>query len=540
MCHFLAFAFMGAILVELGLDSKRRLLLLALIPPVVAFLAWYLTFDSGLHPGAPGVTTALLRGPTGPGLVGDLIAFTLVGAAATAAGAFGIPAQFGEAVLAVLAALVAWDWYRQRRIEGWQLGMLAGLAGFFVLTGLGRLQFGVGYAAQTRYVYVGAVFLLPLVAHVARELPWRGIWRPALSLLFGIALLANINQLRDAAISQQELMKIENAELQVTEFFRSGPDMARDAYIDRGTMWALRAGDYLAARDELGSPAPPLADGNLSQLPSWAVDRVMVNLFGDALAMQPANPQVAQVAPCQEVDTTKTSALDFGIPNDQTVVIQSSKPGRALLFLGFMNPPIALPVKAMDVPGSTPLQVHLPNTGKPVTWRLRIQTLDVGMLHVCSRVPPKLSRLSQYGDVAASFTLGQGWSYGPDVAATTHWAAKAAAGTPGPEGAFDNAFIPAPGSYDIWYRVRVANNAGTTPEMLLGVVDQDAGRYVGSSTFRPNQVFIAYSWVLVASNVTPPANHKIRFQTNIAAHLSADWYVDKAVMVPAGTSLLGD
>jgi hypothetical protein len=335
-------------------------------------------------------------------------------------------------------------------------------------------------------------------------------------------------------------MKVENAELQITEFFRGAPDMARNAFIDRGTMWALRAGDYLAARDELGSPVPPLSDGNLDRLPSWAVDRVMVNLFGDALAVQPTNSQVAQLVPCQDVDTTKGSALDFRIPNDQTVVLQSSKSGKAFLFLGLMNPPSPVPVKAVEVPASTPIQVHLPNTGHPVMWRLRIQTLDVGMLHVCSQLAPEVSKLSQYGDVAASFTLGPGWSYGPDVAATTHWAARAAGRTSGPEGAFDDGFIPAPGAYDIWYRVRVSNNTGKTPEMLLAVVDLDANRYMASAAFRPSQVFIAYSWVLIASNVTPPANHKIRFQTNIAAPLSTDWYLDKAVMVPAGTALPSD
>jgi hypothetical protein len=415
--------------------------------------------------------------------------------------------------------------------------MFAGLVGFFGLTALGRLQFGVGYAAHPRYVYVGAVFLLPLIANAAMELPWRGNWRPALSLLFVVALLANVTRLQDAAKSQVEFMKVETAELQITEFFRNAPDMAMNRFIDQGTMWALRAGDYLAARDELGSPVAPLRDGNLDHLPSWAVDRVMVNLFGDALAVTPDDAQLARSMPCQEVDTSKGSVVDFRISDIQTLVLQSSKSGEALVFLGFMESPSPVPAKILDLAASTPVQLHLPNAGRPVTWKIGIHTSDVGILHVCSQVVPHIRQLGEYQDVVASFTLGRGWSYVPDSVATTRWAAKAAVGTEGPEGAFDDGFVPARGAYDIWYRVRVANNAGQRPEIVLAVVDVEAGNYTAAATLRPNQVGTTYRWLLVASNVTPAPGHHVRFQTNIAARLSTDWYVDKAVMVATGTPL---
>jgi hypothetical protein len=531
MCHTVILAFVAAIVVEVGLDPRRRPLLIALALPAIVFVAWYLAFNTA------GVAFELKRGPAGSELVLSLVGFVLVGAASTAAGAFGLASQAGIPVLAFLVVLLAWRWTRQGKVEGWQLGMVAGLLTFFVLTGLGRLQFGVGYASQSRYLYAGAVFLLPLIAHAVRDLPWRGIWRPVLALVFASFLLPNIVQLRDAARSQVEFMKVENAELQITEFFRGAPDMATDNFIDAETMWALRAGDYLVARDELGSPVPPLASGNLDHLPSWAVDRVMVNLFGDALALQPANSQSTEPAMCQNVDTSKGSLLSFKIRDDQIIALTSSKSGEAALSLGFMNPPSPAWVKTLNVPASTPVQLHLPSTGKHVTWQLRIQTSDVGTVQVCSSVPPLVNVLNQYPEVAASFGLGHGWSYVPDVAATTGWAAKAAAGTLGPEGAFGGRFIPAPGAYDIWYRVRVAGNAGKTPEMVLGVVDEELGKYVGQAGVRPNQVGGGYRWMLVASNVTPTPGHRLKFQANIAAPLSTDWYLDKAVMVAAGTPM---
>jgi hypothetical protein len=529
MCHTVTLAFVAAIVVEAGLDPRRRRLLLSLALPAIAFGAWYLAFNTS------GVAFELQRGPAGSEMVLSLVSFVLVGVAAAAAGAFGLASQAGIAVLASLVVFLAWSWTRQGKIEGWQLGTVVGLVTFFVLTGLGRLQFGVGYASQTRYLYAGAVFLLPLIAHAVRELPWRGLWRPALGLVFVAALLSNIIQLRDAARSQIEFMKVENAELQTTEFFRGAPDMAMSRFIDDGTMWALRAGDYLAARDELGSPVPPLPDGKLGQLPSWAVDRVMVNLFGDALNARPATASAGEAMPCQEVDTSSGSEMDFKIPHGQPLVLQPSKSGKAFLFLGFMNAPSPVPVKTLDLVASTPVQIYLPDTGKPVIWQLRIQTLDLGTLQVCSQVAHQVRRLSQYSDVAAAFTLGSGWTYGPDEGATTHWAAKATAGTPGLEGAYDNGFVPARGAYDVWYRVRVGDNSGKTPEMVLAVVDLDAGRYVASTTLRPNQVRTSYTWVLVASSITPTSGHHVRFQTNVASRLSTDWYLDQVLMVPAGT-----
>jgi hypothetical protein len=537
MCHFLTLAFIAAIFVEVGLDPKQRVLLLALVAPVVAFIAWYVAFDTGSLPGTPGVTTELLRGPTGLALITGLAGFVLTGIQATANAVFGLGGQTGVAALAVpavLAVLIAWSWIRQGRVESWQLGMVAGLITFFLLTGLGRLQFGVNYASQTRYLYAGAVFLLPLIAHAARELPWRGTWRPAIALAFSIAVFANAFQLQAAARSQVEFMTVENAELQTVEFFRGAPDMALGNLIDDRTMWALHAGEYLAARDDLGSPVSPLANQNLGQLPSWAVDRVMVNLFGDRL-LQPSSSTESPGRPCKSVNASTASTLEFLLPDDKTVVLEPSQAGYVLLSLGFLNSPTPTAVKRIDLSPSMPLVLRAPNTGRATVWQVWVRTAGIGMLRVCGDVDPLVARLSSYEDLAASFVPGSGWSYVPDPAATSHWAARASARTPGPEGAFGEGFVPIPGAYDVWYRVRVSDHSAKTAEMLLTVVDVDAGKYMSSASFSPSQVGTGYRWMLVASNVTPASGHSLRFQTNIAAQLTTDWYIDAAVMVPTGS-----
>jgi hypothetical protein len=537
MCHVLELAFIVAIFIEVGIDPRRRRLLLALVAPVVALLAWYLAFDTGSIAGTPGVSTELLRGPAGLALVAGLVGFVLAGAEATAAAVFGFGVQVGVAALALLAGLITWTWGRQGKIESWQLGMVAGLLTFFLLTGLGRLQFGASYASQTRYIYVGAVFLLPLIAHAARELPWRGIWRPALSLVFAAILVANVVQLGDAARSQVELMTVENAELQTVEYFRSAPDMSMGNLIDASTMWALHAGEYLAARDELGSPVPPLTASNLPNLPSWAVDRVMVNLFGDALTVSSSSSEALSL-PCRNVDSSTASTLAFQVPDSQTILLQSSRSGYADLSLGFLNPPASPSLKRVDLQASKPLFLRLPNTGKPAVWQLWIRTTDVGELRVCSEVAPAVTRLSRYEDLAATFTSGPDWwPYVKDAAASSQWSSKGAAGTQSPDGAYGDSFTPIPGAYDIWYRVRVAADSSTKPEMILTVVDLNAGEYWSSASFSPSQVGTTYRWMLVASNVTPVSNHALRFQVNVAAQMSTDWYIDEAAMVPASTPM---
>ena len=114
---------------------------------------------------------------------------------------------------------------------------------------------------------------------------------------------------------------------------------------------------------------------------------------------------------------------------------------------------------------------------------------------------------------------------------------KGAAGTPGPEGTFSDSFTPTAGVYDLWYRVRVANHSGHIPEMVLTLVDMDAGSYVASATVRPDEARTTYSWVRVAPNLDLSKTHQMRFQTNIAAKLSTDWFVDEAALVPAGESM---
>jgi hypothetical protein len=465
----------------------------------------------------------------------NLALFVLSGLAASTGAIFAIADGAAAVALVALFGLVGVQLYRRKSVAGWQFAMVAGVIGWFALVGLGRASRGPGGATDSHYLFIGAVFLLPLIAGLAAELRSTRRWWAVVGIVVATVLAANAWQLRDAALSQTELMTAENAKLRTVETFRGAPDMELDRSLDEVIMPQLKARTYLAAISELGSPVPSSTPSDLNRLPHQPVDEEMVNLFGKALSVGTGASTTSAGMHCQTVDSSLGSTFDFEIPGNQSLTLQATKGGDAFLLLGFLDPPPSVPLKRVRLAPNTLTSVHIPDTGQSTIWRLRIQTLDVGALDVCSAVNPRVSRSDHYADRAGGFTLGPGWSAVADPAASSGRAAMAAFGAPGPQGAFGSGFLPAPGSYDVWYRVRVSQAAGVKEEMTLGVVDIDTSKFLASTTLRPIQLRSAYSWVLVAANVVAPEGHLIRFQANVAARLSTDWFIDGATMVPAGS-----
>ena len=387
MCSAIGLAFLAAVGVELFVDPGRRHFLVALVAPAAAFAAWFLAFDTGSVPGSPGVSGSLHSGPIDLAYVGNLVAFVTSGVAASVGGVFGFTAV-GAALLPVVAALLAMHWYRQGTIKSWQIGMTAGVLAQFALTGLGRAQNGPAAAGAPRYVYVGAVFLLPLVADAARELPWRTLWRPPLTAAFALCLLANIVQLGNRALP--DIMRTENAELQTVEVFRGAPDMALYQPLDNKIMPQLVAARYFAATDELGSPVSLATLETLRRLPARAVDQVMLNLFGGALTVKPDIKRSTDGLLCRSVDSAAGSTLDVEVPNRQPLVLQSSTGGDVYLSLGFLGSPSSEPMQHVLIAPATPEWIHVPDTGRAVIWHLRIKTAVMGVVQVCGTPSPEL------------------------------------------------------------------------------------------------------------------------------------------------------
>jgi hypothetical protein len=168
---------------------------------------------------------------------------------------------------------------------------------------------------------------------------------------------------------------------------------------------------------------------------------------------------------------------------------------------------------------------------------MQMSAPSVGMMQVCGTSAVQvLNSTDIYRSQASLFTFSSAWSATVDGAASNGRCATVRAGAPPPSGAYGAAFVPAPRTYDIWYRLRVANPASGSPQMLLTLTDVTANTYAAAIVLSANQATTSYSWIRAAANLAPTSGHSVRFQVNVAGRLTTDWYIDAAVLLPAGSS----
>lgn len=159
--------------------------------PAAAYLAWYLALgrDSTAQPAPP-------LPPLGLGAVPRFAFDGLAHALGEATGLRG-----GGAVL--LLGLVVVLVRRPALLQGRTAAAAAcagGATAFFVLAGSSRVAFGLEQARVSRYVYVGALLLLPLAA-LALDVVLERLRRPVLAVvpLVGCLVVVNVAALYDAA-----------------------------------------------------------------------------------------------------------------------------------------------------------------------------------------------------------------------------------------------------------------------------------------------------------------------------------------------------
>jgi hypothetical protein len=239
--------------VRLALAPARRRDLLWFAPVVIAFAVWYLAFGRSGTPPNPAPTAAN---------VWLAIPYAAWGLGASAAGIFGLTAVPPPAVLVVAAAVVAFAWWRHRP-DPVALGAVAGLIALYVLTGLTRAQLGYQQSGSGRYVYVGAVFWLILLADAARLLPWRETWRPLLAACLFLACFSSSVLLFEFAVAKGVQMQREMADLQALSAERLDPCLDPGAEVDPLVMPQVKSLPlYYRAVDRYGDPAdsPPVVD----------------------------------------------------------------------------------------------------------------------------------------------------------------------------------------------------------------------------------------------------------------------------------------
>lgn len=237
--------FAAVAVVHLTATPERRRDLLWFVPLGIALGAWYVAFG---HSG-----TAAVPPPRGFNLfmLPAYVGWGLAGSASAIVGVTGVPAL---AVLALAAGAIAFAWWR-RRPDPLALGVAAGLVTFYLLTGFSRAQLGYQQSASGRYVYIGAVFWLILLADAARLLPWRGTWRPALAACLFLACFNSGVLLVTYAAAKDAQMHREIADLQALAAERSDPCLNPDSSVDPLVMPQVNEPAlYYRAIDRYGDP----------------------------------------------------------------------------------------------------------------------------------------------------------------------------------------------------------------------------------------------------------------------------------------------
>ena len=232
--------------VWLGLTPARRLDLVWLAPVALAFAAWYLAFG---HTGAPPKPMSLAAN------FALLPLYVIWGLGAAIAGLVGEGGWIGLPILVLGVAAVALAW-RRRRPDAFAIATAVALIAFYAVTGLTRAQLGYQQSGAGRYVYEGAVFWLLLLADAARELPWRGTWRPALVACVFLAAFNSGVVLFAYSAAKTVQMHREAADLKALAALRSDPCLDHNGVVDPLVMpQVTRPADYYRAVDRYGDPA---------------------------------------------------------------------------------------------------------------------------------------------------------------------------------------------------------------------------------------------------------------------------------------------
>jgi len=241
----IGFFFLIAATVWLVLTPERRQDIVWLAPVAIALGVWYLAYGRS---GAPPTTTTLA------GNVAVLPLYVLWGLGSSVAGLIGEGGLVGPVLLVLALAALGFSW-RRRRPDGFTIGVAAALLAFYLVLGLSRAQIGYQQSGSGRYVYEGAVFWLLLLAGAARDLPWRGTWRPALVACVFLACFSSGVLLYAYSAAKTEQMLREAADLQALAAERGDHCLNPNGVVDPLVMPQVTSPRaYYRAVDRYGDP----------------------------------------------------------------------------------------------------------------------------------------------------------------------------------------------------------------------------------------------------------------------------------------------
>ena len=376
----LTFLVACAIALIAGRSPWQRLWTIAV--PAVLFAIWYLGWGSGEATSNRALATA-------PQYVADAFAGAV-------AGIVGLDQSWAPALGILFLAIVAVLWRSGRRGEPTPL-LLAAVAGaltFWVLAAVTRA--GTPEPAASRYLYVGAVFLLLIAAEASAGIRLHGVWAAGGAILLFGALTSNLGALRDGERSLRTTDDVVRASLGVVEI--AAPIVSPAFQPDPVAAPQITAGPYLSAVRDLGSPA--LTATELEHSPATIRARSdLVLAHAEQLAIAPGptailGDRTVSVSAlvggrltarglCKELQPTAPNAIvDIAVATGRTLLVHAARGQQAALYLRRLSSDFGAPFAYMS--GTPSAAIRFPADRAPTLhWQVRL--LASAPVEVCVR-----------------------------------------------------------------------------------------------------------------------------------------------------------
>jgi hypothetical protein len=263
-----------ALAVEVACDPRRRRRSAWIVAgPLALYAVWWVGYQD-----APFVrhNVALAWGFAADAAAGSLSA--LAGLSGPPLADAGQTLGWGRALAVAAVVLLAWRLTRTRPWPPRVVALLALAAAFWLFTGLRRAS--ISTPTESRYLYVGALFILLLAAELSRGVVLSRRAGALAAVAVVLILVANLGDLRDGGRFVRSQSASTRAALGAVETMR--PRVPADQIIGgiAGFPFVIvRAGQYFALARDLGSPALAPAELPAATAPERAVaDRQLASI----------------------------------------------------------------------------------------------------------------------------------------------------------------------------------------------------------------------------------------------------------------------
>jgi hypothetical protein len=347
------FLFAAAVLLLARRERWSRLWVVAV--PAILFLAWYVGWGAGER-----ITSDAVLGA--PQYVADAAAGATAGIAGLDDGTWGVPLLV--ALLAVLT--LAWRAHRGDRPTPMLLAATGGALAFWVLTAVTRFE--SPDPAASRYLYIGAVFILIVAAEAKLGTGIDRAWLVVPLLLAAGAIVGNLSALRGGERAMRGVDDAVGASLGAVEV--AAPVVSPAFQAAPGDLPGIAAGPYLAAVHSLGSPVLTVSQlehaGGLAQ----TADQVLV--LAERLAVKRTPPTVATTASGQGCRQLTRGSVRLQVSPGGSVSIKTEHgPGARLYVRRFSG--AFQPRPLGTVPGASSATVAFPADRAPQRpWTVRL------------------------------------------------------------------------------------------------------------------------------------------------------------------------